>query len=171
MNSSNDKVVPDNPQADFSDADERYYIVKTTRLHPDDPAIPDFWRARLAQQRRDDFDPGILTAIRDDPHLVPQLEALLAHAQQQFSSLIDQTMASMPKESVAAPTVKLSSTAVSGRRLMTGSRKVELAVKSRRELAEAFALEVVLNLGNPDWNPADPSTSKESPSALLALLR
>ena len=171
MISYDDMGIPDISQLDFSEADEQHYIVDTALLDADDFVMPDFWCDHAGQQCADDFDPAMLLAIRGDPQLAPQLQVLYAHAHRQFSSLIDQAAAVLPKESVMPATTILDGGAVSGRKLMTGSRKVELAVKSRRELAEAFAFECVLNLGNPDWNPADPATSKDSPSALLALLR
>ncbi|HEY8027475.1 MAG TPA: hypothetical protein VIF60_23245 [Burkholderiaceae bacterium] len=171
MISYDDQGIPDISKLDFSETDEQRFSVETVPLDSEDFALPDLWCVHPGQLQTGNFDPAIFDTLRNDPKLAPQLEILRAYACQQFSSLIDQTVAVLPKESLHHAAVNCDGGAVLGRRLKTGSRKVEFAVKSRREQIEAFALECVLNLGKPDWNPFDPSTSSASPSSLLALLR
>lgn len=170
MISYDDKGIPDISRLDFGEADERRFSVETVPLDSEDFTLPDLWCVHPGQLQAVHFDPAIFNVLRNDPMLAPQLEALRAYACQQFSSLIDQAAAVLPKESLTHAAVNCDGGAVLGRTLMTGSRKVELAVKARREQVEAFALECVLNLGKPDWNPFDPATSSVSHSALLALL-
>ena len=57
------------------------------------------------------------------------------------------------------------------RRFSGLAREREAAAKQRRELAQDLVIGTLVNLDNPDWNPMDPSTSKDSASSpLLALL-
>ncbi|EJL88984.1 hypothetical protein PMI16_02132 [Herbaspirillum sp. CF444] len=56
--------------------------------------------------------------------------------------------------------------------LRTEARQREQAAKERRELAEAMVIGALMNSDNPDWNPLDPSTSRNGTgSLLLALLK
>jgi len=56
--------------------------------------------------------------------------------------------------------------------LRAEARQREQAAKERRELAEAMVIGALMNSGNPDWNPLDPSTSRSGTgSLLLALLK
>jgi len=51
------------------------------------------------------------------------------------------------------------------------ARNRENAAKERRELAQDLLIGALVNLDNPDWDPLDPSTSKNpADSSILALL-
>jgi hypothetical protein len=57
-------------------------------------------------------------------------------------------------------------------RRFTGlARDRENSAKERRELAQDLVIGALVNIDNPDWNPLDPSTSRDSSnSTFLALL-
>lgn len=59
------------------------------------------------------------------------------------------------------------------RRLSMMSRQAATDAKSRRELAKQLLVASIINYGNLDWDPANPSTSwtaEQNPSTLLSLL-
>ena len=172
---SGDKTnIPDIAQFDLGVRDDKLRGLKTGQAEsmgaPPPLARTDFPGATRSTSPST-FDPRALEAIRDDPYMAHKLEAARDRAQKGFLDAIEQTLAAMPKNAIGPSSVTLGGPAVSGRRLMIDSRRGEMAGKSRRDLAEAMALEAVLNLGNPDWDPARPETSRETPNLLLALLR
>lgn len=58
-----------------------------------------------------------------------------------------------------------------GIRTLAGqARERETAARDRRELASELVLGALINIDNPDWDPLDPSTSKTTGAAELALL-
>jgi len=150
-----------------------------TWIEPDDPRIPAAMRAEFEDLTAtpgqllpaQPFDPAALEEMRKDPQLAAKLELLQEQADKDFIALIEKIFAELPKEEAGPSTAQVGGPAVSGRQLRADSRRGELSGKARRELAEAMAVEIVLNLGNGQWNPLDPETSRETPSALLALLR
>lgn len=57
------------------------------------------------------------------------------------------------------------------RRFSGLARDRESAAKERRDLAQDLVIGALVNIDNPDWNPLDPSTSRNSSSSsFLALL-
>lgn len=57
------------------------------------------------------------------------------------------------------------------RALAAQARSRAEAGKERLALAEQYVIGKLINIGNPDWNPLDPSTSRDADkSAFLALL-
>jgi len=175
MRFDNKTVIPDVSAFNFAESDGRSYKAKSAAIDINDPSVPDFIRAQLRSESQPaplaHFDPGMLDAMRSDPYAAPILDQMRDQAQKAFLAAVDQTLAALPKDAARTSTVNLNSGPVSGRRLMIDSRRGELVDKSRRDLVDAMAVEAVLNLDNPDWDPARPETSRETPNLLLALLR
>jgi hypothetical protein len=79
---------------------------------------------------------------------------------------VTRTLAALDTVKPAPPAVRNGAT-----QLAAASRDRESAAKQRRELAQDLVIGALINLNNPDWNPLDPSTSKdESSSAIMSLL-
>ncbi|RZI41844.1 hypothetical protein EGT07_17255 [Herbaspirillum sp. HC18] len=117
------------------------------------------------------LDVEALRELANDPETAKKIVAaqteLFAHIDKMADALSSDLVQYEQKDSIAFG----NATAI--RRLSMVSRQAATEGKSRRELAKQLLIASIINYGNLDWNPADPSTSwsvEQNPSTLLSLL-
>ena len=112
----------------------------------------------------------------------PSMRTVISEAQQDacaaFSAIVDKTAAILLQGTEpspgSAPAVPESGplTARQAARLAIESKQRQQAWQKARELAEMLVIGALLNKDNPDWDPADSATCKNTgQSALLSLLQ
>jgi hypothetical protein len=117
----------------------------------------------------DDEIAALIARAGQDPVAVQILSRMQGQGLKVLRELMDhvtRTLAALDTVKPAPPAVRNGAT-----QLAAASRDRESAAKQRRELAQDLVIGALVNLNNPDWNPLDPSTSKdESSSAIMSLL-
>jgi hypothetical protein len=116
-----------------------------------------------------DADFAALTArLRQEPAAAQAFAQLQKQGFEVLRKLAKEVMA---KLAAMEPPQKAVDAGTDWKRLSGLARDREIAARQRRELAQDLVLGTLVNLDNPDWNPLDPSTSKNAvDSTFLALL-
>lgn len=133
---------------------------------PADPA------PAAAEQANDTpaFDPSLLATLATDPIAKRELDFLRAQAVSHLAVLTDQACAMLTPDDKPQSSAQLASGPANIRTLMAASRNSAMNSRSRRELAEALVIGSVINLDNPNWDPADAATSTSGEKNLLSAL-
>lgn len=116
----------------------------------------------------------IIEQARQDKFRARELEQLRDKCCQFISEVMNEVNQALADREKRMPALLRSKPEQAGSAvsLRNEARQREQAAKERRELAEAMVIGALMNSGNPDWNPLDPSTSRSGTgSLLLALLK
>jgi hypothetical protein len=121
------------------------------------------------QEEFSDADLAALTArLRQEPAAAHAFTLLQKQGFEVLRKLAKEVMA---KLAAMEPAQKEVDAGMDWKRFSGLARDREIAARQRRELAQDLVLGTLVNLDNPDWNPLDPSTSKDAGrSTVLALL-
>jgi len=138
-------------------------------MHEADPVDLDF-PSTLQTAGEPGFDAVMLKALAANPIAVRTLEYLRAQTADKLAALTDQVFSMLAPEEKPTLSKSLPSGPTNIRTLMTVSRNSELRAGNRRELAEALVTGSVINIGNPDWNPADSASSMPGVKNLVCAL-